>query len=227
MKQRFKSVFFDVANTLAYADLAVTLHPLSKRGVQPTDAQLRNAEITARRAVDALGASGAHSNPDATYWKSLLGNLLGALGIQDGEIESELTFECRAARNWTRVLPGTPEVLQRLASKYDLAIISNSDGTTERLLKQVELARFFRTVTDSGVVGVHKPSPEIFYLALKSMQTAPEESVYVGDIYSVDFLGARAAGMQAVLFDGSGTYAGLDVPKINHLVQLEKLLTTL
>ena len=54
MKQRFKSVFFDVANTLAYADLAVTLHPLSKRGVQPTDAQLSNAEITARRAVDAL-----------------------------------------------------------------------------------------------------------------------------------------------------------------------------
>ena len=227
MKQRFKSVFFDVGNTLAYADLAVTLHPLTKRGSHPTDAQLRNAEINARRSVDALYASGAQPNPDTEYWKSFFDGLLGSLGVQDTEVLSELTFEWRAARNWTRVLPGTAEVLQRLASKYDLAVISNADGTIGRLLKQVELARFFRTVTDSGIVGVHKPSPEVFHLALESMQTDPEESVYIGDSYSVDFLAARAIGMQAVLFDGSGSYTDLDVPKVNHLVQLEKLLTNL
>ena len=224
MGSRIKSVFFDVGNTLTYADLAVTLHPLTKRGIRPTDAQLRNAEIKARRALDVSYASGAHPNPDSGYWTVLLTGLLESLGIQDENLLAEVAFEWRSARNWTRLAPGTSDVLERLSARYDLAVVSNADGTIARLLKQIGLARFFRSVTDSGVVGFQKPTPEIFHHALNSIGAAPEESVHVGDVYSIDYLGAQSVGMQAVLMDGSGTYPDLNVPKISQLDELEALL---
>ncbi len=68
-------------------------------------------------------------------------------------------------------------------------------------LQRCGIANCFRTITDSGVVGHEKPHPEIFRQALKSMNATPDESLYVGDVYSVDYLGATGAGMQAILMD--------------------------
>ena len=220
-------MFFDVGNTLTYVDLGVTLYPLTKRGLHPSEEQLRFAEIEARQTMDRLRATGAHPNPDAEYWRIFLRCLLGSLGIEDDAIQAEVAFEWRSARNWTQVAEGTTEVLDRLVSLYDLGVISNADGTIARLLKTVGLARYFRSIIDSGVVGHQKPSPEIFLLALKAMSAEPEESVYVGDIYSVDYLGATGVGMQAVLIDGLGVYEHLDVPKVAHLAELEALLEKL
>ena len=56
------------------------------------------------------------------------------------------------------------------------------------------------------------------------MQARPEESVYVGDMYSVDYLGALNAGMQAVLFDVAGAHQHRDVPRVESLEQLEAWL---
>jgi FMN phosphatase YigB (HAD superfamily) len=50
-------------------------------------------------------------------------------------------------------------------------------------------------------VGVEKPDPRIFRLGLAQASLSPAEVVYVGDLYSVDVLGARAVGMTAVLLD--------------------------
>ena len=177
--------------------------------------------------MDLINLSGSRLNPDAEYWRIFLCKVMGWLGVQDDALLAEITFEWRSARNWTSMSPGTAVILERLASKYEMAVISNSDGTMARLLKHLELARFFRTVTDSGVVGHAKPAPEIFHLALESIGAAPEESVYVGDVYSVDFLGAQRVGMQAVLADRLGTYADLDVPKISKLDELASVLENL
>jgi len=59
------------------------------------------------------------------------------------------------------------------------------------------------------------------------MGAKPEESVYVGDIYSVDYVGATEAGMKAVLIDELGTYDGLDLPRISKLAELEPVLEEL
>ena len=221
------TVLFDVGNTLTYVDLDAVLRPLTKRGVPASEAQYRTASIQARRTMDRLCASGQQANPDAQYWKLFLGGLLESLEVHDPEIAAEMAFEWRSARNWTRLAQGTTEVLDRLAKRYELGVISNSDGTMARLLKAVGLGRYFRSITDSGAVGHQKPSPEIFRMALEAMGVQPEESVYVGDIYSVDYLGATGAGMQAVLIDELGTYDGLDVPRISKLAELEAVLERL
>jgi FMN phosphatase YigB (HAD superfamily) len=53
------------------------------------------------------------------------------------------------------------------------------------------------------------------------MNARPDESLYVGDVYSVDYVGARNAGMQAVLFDVAGAYRGREWPRVESLQQLE------
>ena len=52
-------------------------------------------------------------------------------------------------------------------------------------------------VIDSSVFGIEKPDPAIFRAALEALNVAPEEALYVGDLYDVDVVGARAAGMEA------------------------------
>jgi FMN phosphatase YigB (HAD superfamily) len=56
------------------------------------------------------------------------------------------------------------------------------------------------------------------------MNAQPVESVYVGDVYSVDYLGARNAGMDAVLFDIAGAYCDRGLPRVESLEQLEAWL---
>jgi FMN phosphatase YigB (HAD superfamily) len=56
------------------------------------------------------------------------------------------------------------------------------------------------------------------------MNARADESLYVGDVYSVDYLGARNAGMQAVLFDVAGAYRDRDLPRVESLEQLENWL---
>jgi len=86
------------------------------------------------------------------------------------------------------------------------------------------IADCFDSITDSGVVGYEKPNPAIFHAALKSMGVDANRSLYVGDFYSVDYLGATRAGMKAILFDVSGAYRGRDLPRVESLEQLETTL---
>ena len=108
--------------------------------------------------------------------------------------------------------------------KYRLAIISNSDGNIASLFVRLGLADLFETITDSGQVGVQKPHPDIFHAALRSLDVRADESLYVGDVYSIDYLGAKSAGMQAVVFDPYGTYAKNGIPRITRLEDLEPLI---
>jgi putative hydrolase of the HAD superfamily len=101
---------------------------------------------------------------------------------------------------WGRLAPGTREALERLRSSgLRLGVVSNSDGRVEEALIASGLRDCFAVVLDSALVGVEKPDPAIFRAALDALGVAPAEALYVGDLYDVDVLGARAAGMEAVL----------------------------
>ena len=82
-----------------------------------------------------------------------------------------------------------------------VGVISNSNGSVRRALEEAGLAAHLEFVIDSSVVGVAKPDPRIFELGLRAAGTTPEQTIYVGDSYFVDVVGARGAGLRAVLFD--------------------------
>ena len=142
--------------------------------------------------------------------------------MHDDALRDVLLNATRVSANWCEIRPGTRETLQRLGRRYPLGVISNADGKIADVLERCGIADCFKEIIDSGVVGYEKPHPAIFETAVRSMNVSPEQSLYVGDLYSVDYLGATAAGMQAILFDVAGTYRESGLPRVESLEELEK-----
>ena len=92
-------------------------------------------------------------------------------------------------------------------------MVSNSDGRVEQALAAAGLRHYFDVVIDSALVGVEKPDPRIFHAALEALGVAPEEALYVGDLYDIDVLGARAAGLDAVSAGRPGAYNRARLPR--------------
>jgi putative hydrolase of the HAD superfamily len=218
-----RAIFFDAGNTLVFADRSKTLAPLTSRGITVTEPEIHAAERAARHYRDANAASHSH-NPDLQYWHIYYRELLGA--TPDETLLNQLVTAARSSGNWSIPLPNARDILSSLGQKYRLAIISNSDGNIASLFVRLGLADLFETITDSGQVGVQKPHPDIFHAALHSLNLRADESLYIGDVYSIDYVGARSAGMHAVVFDPYGTYANHGIPRITRLEDLEILLAS-
>jgi putative hydrolase of the HAD superfamily len=216
-------VFFDVGNTLLFPDHEKTLAPLWSRGIRPTEAQLYGAERVARREMDRIVAT--TRKVDQQYWETYYSHLLTEVAISDLSLSSKLVSLVRTSSNWSRMRPGTKDVLASTKEKYRLAVISNSDGRMAERLETVGLGEFFERVIDSGNVGHEKPAPQIFQAALAAMSVAAERAVYVGDIYSIDYLGAHNVGMHSVLMDIAGAYAHESLPRIESLDGLQAAIS--
>lgn len=220
-----EAIFFDVGGTLLFPDHEKTLVPLWNRGVRPTEAQLLVAERAARKEMDQLVSQTARI--DQSYWDTYYSRLLEELRLDDTAIHGELVSLVRTSANWSRMLPGTFEVLSTLKAKYRLAVISNSDGHMGERLASLGFGRYFEHVTDSGNIGHEKPARQIFQAALSAMSIPADRSLYLGDIYAVDFLGAQKAGIRPLLMDIAGIYSQTDLPRINSLSELEPYIAKL
>jgi putative hydrolase of the HAD superfamily len=108
-----------------------------------------------------------------------------------------------------------------------VVIVSNSEGTLEKLLDRLGILDAFDFVLDSGIVGIEKPDPGIFQIALERSKVSADRALHVGDVYAMDVIGARKAGLHAALIDPFGHYAGLhtDVLRIESVAALAKSLT--
>ena len=222
MNSKITTVFFDVGNTLLFPNHARIHAPLAERGLTPDPEHLRDLERrTKNKFDDVVTHNGSH---DHGFWWMFYTQLLQELGLQDDSVRDQLVSAIRNSANWDRILPGTCELLQQIGAEYRIGVISNADGKIDQVLAKCDIARCFRAITDSGLVGVEKPRPEIFQHALKSLNAAPEESLYVGDVYSVDYLGAKGAGMHAILMDVPGAYREKGLPRVASLKELQQQL---
>ena len=212
-------IFFDVGNTLLFPNRLKILAPISSHR-HPTLGQWQALE---RRTKQEFDLSMQGGRVDHSFWWIFHTHLLQQLG-EDISVREMLVENTEKSANWDQVLPGTRDTLDRIGQRFRIAVISNSDGKIEHVLSRCGIADCFESVTDSGTVGVEKPRVEIFQAALSAMKARADESLYVGDLYSVDYEGARNAGMQAVLFDVAGAYRDREVPRVESLQQLETWL---
>src|SRR5438309_7939435 len=209
-----KAVFFDVGNTLLFLNHAVVLRPLHERKLFPSFDLLEEIERQTKREFDSLQQD---ATVDHGFWHIYYSHLLNKLGLSDEVLHAELVSLTRISANWCQIRPHTREVLKRLAERYRLGIISNADGKIAEVLARCGIADCFESITDSGIVGREKPHPAIFEAAVHSLEVTPAESLYTGDVYSVDYLGATRFGMQSVLFDVVGAYKATDRPLVESL----------
>lgn len=223
MSRRLKTIFFDVGNTLLFPDRAHILKPLRERSAIPSLEHWHAIERDTKRKFDDIVEHGGP--PDHGFWHMFYTQLLEELRINDEKLRDSLVDATRISANWCEIRPGTHDALQRIGKRYPLGVISNADGKLAAVLKRCGIAECFRSITDSGVLGYEKPHPGIFEAALHTLDAEPQHCLYIGDVYSVDYLGAARAGMQAMLFDVSGAYRDVGLPRVQSLEELERRLT--
>jgi len=113
----------------------------------------------------------------------------------------------------TVLFPDVVETLTALSRAYTLGVITNGFAASERRLTTLGLDKLFCTLITSEAIGVPKPQPAMFLHALSIVDCRPEEFVYVGDDYSTDIVGAKSAGVRAVLFNHKREDVADKVPK--------------
>jgi len=164
--------------------------------------ELAGAQAAAPQLLAARGPAAAQAT-----WSDFHHGLLDAA--------AERVWRSHLQRNvWSRVGAGVADALARLrGAGIRLAVVSNSEGTIERMLAEVGLLSCFDTVVDSWVVGLAKPDPRIFELALRHLDVPPHDAVHVGDSPAADVAGARSAGVRAALVDPFDFHEACDAPR--------------
>lgn len=145
--------------------------------------------------------------------------------ISDDEIDQISIDYIEFLPNNNLLFDGAKELLDYLFPKYNLHIITNGFAEVQnRKLKNSGIESYFKTITDSEKAGVKKPHPNIFEFALSLANTNKENAIMIGDCIEADVKGAIDFGMRAILFDEKNNNTSSDVAKINHLLELKKII---
>jgi putative hydrolase of the HAD superfamily len=221
-----KAVLFDAGNTLIWLDHPYIVKTLREHGVETSMEGLMAAEYDTKLLFDQLAR--ASDLDENARGKLFFAEIFRRVGLEDSAFPAlaQRMFARHAEKNlWGNLRERTAETLDELKRRgYRLGVISNADGRIDPLLESVGLREHFEIVIDSGLVGIDKPDPRIFQLALERMGVAPEEAVYVGDIYEIDVRGARAAGMRAILIDPLWKWDDKDCQRIRGIHDLLDVL---
>jgi putative hydrolase of the HAD superfamily len=129
----------------------------------------------------------------------------------------------------TRVLEDTYPVLKRLREAgFQLGIVTNGYSTMQRMkIAHHALHEHVDFALVSEEAGVHKPDPAIFGAALAQTGCAPDRVLFVGDTFENDYIGARNAGLKAVLIDHDRTRTGCGVGVEHYIQRLAEVLPLL
>jgi FMN phosphatase YigB (HAD superfamily) len=123
-----------------------------------------------------------------------------ALGLHDEHGEGRLV-EGFCSRT-EGILRRNALLLGRLGKRFRLGVVSNFYGNVSTLCVEAGLSEHLEVILDSTCIGLSKPDPEIFRLALKQINAGPAETVFVGDSFERDILPARNLGMETIWLKG-------------------------
>ncbi|MBR4312672.1 MAG: HAD family hydrolase [Bacteroidaceae bacterium] len=125
-----------------------------------------------------------------------------ALGIEDEVLKCKIAAECDTL---VRInMETTREVLDALAGRYPMVLVSNFYGNIHAVLCSYGLDGYFKEIVESAVVGIRKPNPQIFALGVEALGMQPGEVVVVGDSYGKDMAPAHSIGCHTVWIKGQG-----------------------
>ncbi len=224
------ALLLDVGGVFLLPEHDRILGAFARAGFTPTVDMLDRAHY--------LGAREFPMNDDLVWsdaWRMYLDGYITGCGVPDElreDVHQHLDSEFADAALWIREMPGAREGVRALAdSGVRLGIISNADGLIGQRLADLEILQVgpgvgvaVECVIDSGNVGVMKPDPRIFHLALDAMDLAPQDAWYVGDMPGIDVVGARKAGMWPVLMDPFALHLDADYDRTDSLHALAATL---
>ncbi|MGO1243334.1 MAG: YjjG family noncanonical pyrimidine nucleotidase [Sphingobacterium sp.] len=227
-----KDIFFDLDHTLWDFDLNAreTLHELYGRyafrdltGEENSDRFIETYTVNNHR----LWHLYHHGKIDKeTLRKARFEDTFRELGIDPKVFPWKFNDDYLAiCPTKTRLFPHAHETLTYLQSRYNLHLISNGfKEACEMKLDRSKLRPYFNTIVISEIVGVNKPSPEIFQFAISNGKTSIENAVMIGDNLDADIRGAQNAGIDAIYFNAVGAQKPDDVlHMVTNLKELQSM----
>jgi HAD superfamily hydrolase (TIGR01509 family) len=218
-----QTLFLDAGGVLVVPNWKRVSDALARHGVQVDAAALAAADPRAKRRLDLGDTIQATSDLQRgwLYFNLVLTEAAVPLSAATKAALAEL-HEYHMARNlWETVPHGVSDALARLRRLgLQLVVVSNANGTVHAVFDRVGLSGLVDLVIDSHREGIEKPDPRLFHLALARAGARAETTAHVGDLYHVDVVGARAAGIRAVLLDPDGMYEGFDCARVRTLDEL-------
>jgi putative hydrolase of the HAD superfamily len=227
MPERIETLFLDAGGVLVFPNWKRIADALASHGVQVDAASLAIAEPRAKQKLD-IGETVRQTTDQQRGWL-YFDLILTEAGVPLTSASDAALAELQAyhAREnlWELVPDDVAPALSRLRSLgLKVVVVSNANGRLRQVFERLGLAGRVDLLIDSFEEGVEKPDPRLFQIALERSAGRAETTLHVGDLYHVDVIGARAAGLQAVLLDAAGLYDGYDCPRIGSLGELVELL---
>ncbi|HEU4929848.1 MAG TPA: HAD-IA family hydrolase [Candidatus Krumholzibacteria bacterium] len=229
-EKRLETIFLDAGGVLIFPNWERISATLAAHGVHVAASALAAAEPHAKRRLDHTRTVNA-TNDEKRGW--LYFNLiLEHAGVTPNDATAAALVELHAyhqQHNLWEFMPADvlPALRQLRALGLQLVVVSNANGTVEALAGRLGLTECVECVLDSFVEKVEKPDPRFFEIALERSGARRESTIHVGDLYEVDVVGARAAGIEPVLLDAAGLYPDADCHRVNSLDQLVTLAASL
>jgi putative hydrolase of the HAD superfamily len=224
-QRRFEAVLLDAYGTM------VTLEPpapalsamLADEGFPHPDAAVAEAlraEILFYRANHDLGRDAASLADLRRRCAAVVARHLGGALPPLGRLAELLVASLRFV-----LLPDALPALDALRDAgVRLAVVSNWDCSLPEELARLGIADRFEVTGVSAIVGARKPSPGLFHRVLGELGLPAESVVHCGDRPDMDCLGARQAGVAAVLVDRAGALEDGPCPRIRALTDLPGLV---
>ena len=218
-----ETVFLDAGGVLVYPNWARISRALSARGVHVDPDALARAEPHAKKQID--DRQTITTTTDAgrgwLYFNLIFDHAGVAPSPEVDAALAELHAYHQTSNLWEYVPPAVVPALAALRQRgLKLTVVSNANGKLDVLFDRLALAGCVDWLLDSHVEGIEKPDPRFFEIALARSGARRETTIHVGDLYQVDVVGARAAGLRGVLLDEGGLYPDVDCPRVRTLPEL-------
>jgi putative hydrolase of the HAD superfamily len=216
-----QTVFLDAGGVLVFPNWSRVSDALARHGVIVPPAVLAAADPHGKKRLDHGDHIQATNDQQRgwTYFNLVELSDATAAGLR------ELNEYHQTANLWETVPDDVRPALETLRRRgYRLVVVSNANGRLRHLFERVGLIDAVDALFDSCDEGVEKPDPRFFNIALQRTNSTPETTVHVGDLYHVDVVGARAAGIRPVLLDIAGLYQGCDCARVRSLDGLIEFL---
>ena len=222
-----QAILLDAGGVLVWPNWTRMADALARQGIATHPATLAAADPHARYALDV--AEIVNTSTDlrraADYFNLVLTYAGVPLSDRTERARAELREYQRVTNLWEHVPDFVWPALRALRVRgLRLAVVSNANGTLRTAFERLGLAPFFDVLVDSAEESVEKPDPRLFELALRRLGVAADRAFHVGDMYHVDVVGARGAGLSAVLVDEAGLRADVDCQCIRSIAELPAML---
>jgi putative hydrolase of the HAD superfamily len=223
-----ETLLLDAGGVLTFPNWDRVSDILRRHGIAVSGDALRAAEPRAKFAIDTPQV--VATTNDADRGSRYFHLTFDGAGVPGGAAREAALPEIWAYHQehnlWEHVPADVKPALAALrAAGLTLAVASNANGVLQRMFDRVGLTPYFHAVCDSCVEGVEKPDPRFFQIVLERAGGRPETAMHIGDLYQIDVLGARAAGIEPLLIDPHDLYGAFDVARIRTLGDLLPLIT--